>query len=109
MAILELLGTWKAGCAAVIRFPNSSSVVKKTDAKSNGEAFLTQAYREDQIYVEGLWHKAASFLAACHPVAWYVLTGQCSHCASLWWPYVLGGDMLPGKAIELTQLLSACE
>lgn len=56
MAILEFLATWKARCAAVIRFPNSSSIVKKSDAKSNGEAFLTQAYREDLIYAEGLWH-----------------------------------------------------
>lgn len=53
--------------------------------------------------------KAASFLAACYSVAWSVLTGHCSRCASPWRPHVMGGDILAGKAVELIQLLSACE
>lgn len=49
MAILQLLRTWKAKCAGVIRFPSSLSVLEKTDSKSPDRAFLTQDYREDLV------------------------------------------------------------
>lgn len=49
MAILQLLWTWKAKCAGVIRFPSFPSMLGKTDAKSPDRAFLTQDYREDLV------------------------------------------------------------
>lgn len=45
----QLLCTWKAKCAGVIRFPNSPLVLEKIDARSHDEAFLTQAYREGLV------------------------------------------------------------
>lgn len=112
MTILQLLCTWKAKCAKVIRFSNSPPVLEKTDVKSCDEAFLTQAYREDLI----IWRacgcrlqgrnmfscsrRLSSMVLAYRSVLW-----PPSPCC----PHVLVGDMWAGTSVELTRLLLACE